>query len=196
VDQRRLVERARGGDHDAFAELARAAVVRLDQTARLILRDPERANWSPDGMRIVYWSWNPDADSLTARSRVVGADGTGDQPLPEAQGEVWNAQSLWSNDGARLFLLRGYTSEFADVRGFVLPADGSSVGIEVAPAGTLVTGCCAAWMWSPDDSQILGRLAGPDGSPLQQLIIDVATRQVRSAPWPSTSDPAWQRLAQ
>src|SRR5439155_8328760 len=36
-------ERARGGDHDAFAELARAAVVRLDQAARLILRDPELA---------------------------------------------------------------------------------------------------------------------------------------------------------
>jgi RNA polymerase sigma-70 factor (ECF subfamily) len=37
------VERAREGDHDAFAELARAAVVRLDQAARLILRDPELA---------------------------------------------------------------------------------------------------------------------------------------------------------
>jgi RNA polymerase sigma-70 factor (ECF subfamily) len=37
------VERAGKGDHDAFAELARAAVVRLDQAARLILRDPELA---------------------------------------------------------------------------------------------------------------------------------------------------------
>ncbi len=43
MDQRWLVERARGGDHDAFAELARAAVVRLDRAARLILRDPELA---------------------------------------------------------------------------------------------------------------------------------------------------------
>jgi RNA polymerase sigma-70 factor (ECF subfamily) len=43
VDQRGLVERAKRGDHDAFAELARAAVVRLDQAARLILRDPELA---------------------------------------------------------------------------------------------------------------------------------------------------------
>ena len=43
MDQRRLVEQARQGDHDAFAELARAAVVRLDQAARLILRDPELA---------------------------------------------------------------------------------------------------------------------------------------------------------
>ncbi len=43
MDQQRLVERARQGDHDAFAELARAAVVRLDHAARLILRDPELA---------------------------------------------------------------------------------------------------------------------------------------------------------
>jgi RNA polymerase sigma-70 factor (ECF subfamily) len=43
VDQRQLVERATQGDHDAFAELARAAVVRLDRAARLILRDPELA---------------------------------------------------------------------------------------------------------------------------------------------------------
>ena len=43
MDQRRLVEQAAKGDHDAFAELARGAVVRLDQVARLILRDPELA---------------------------------------------------------------------------------------------------------------------------------------------------------
>ena len=43
MDQRRLVEQAARGDHDAFAERARAAVVRLDQAARLILRDPELA---------------------------------------------------------------------------------------------------------------------------------------------------------
>ena len=43
VDQRALVERARRGDHDAFAELTRASVVALDRTARLIVRDPELA---------------------------------------------------------------------------------------------------------------------------------------------------------
>ena len=41
--QRDLVERARKGDHDAFAELAGAAISRLDATAWLILRDPEPA---------------------------------------------------------------------------------------------------------------------------------------------------------
>ena len=38
-----LVERAREGDHDAFAVLAGAAIARLDAAARLILRDPELA---------------------------------------------------------------------------------------------------------------------------------------------------------
>ena len=38
-----LVERARGGDRQAFAELIRGSGARLDATARLILRDPELA---------------------------------------------------------------------------------------------------------------------------------------------------------
>jgi RNA polymerase sigma-70 factor (ECF subfamily) len=41
--QRDLVERARKGDHDAFAVLAGATIGRLDAAARLILRDPDRA---------------------------------------------------------------------------------------------------------------------------------------------------------
>jgi RNA polymerase sigma-70 factor (ECF subfamily) len=55
VDQRRLVERAREGDHDAFAELARAAVVRLDGAARLILRDPELARDAVQDALIRAW---------------------------------------------------------------------------------------------------------------------------------------------
>ena len=43
MDQRDLVDRARNGDHDAFAVLAGAAIVRLDAAARLILRDRELA---------------------------------------------------------------------------------------------------------------------------------------------------------
>lgn len=41
--RRDLVERARRGDHDAFAVLAGATIGRLDAAARLILRDPDRA---------------------------------------------------------------------------------------------------------------------------------------------------------
>ena len=41
--QRELVERARRGDHDAFAVLAAAAISRLDGAARLILHDHDQA---------------------------------------------------------------------------------------------------------------------------------------------------------
>ena len=43
MDQRALVERARRGDHDAFARLVDPSLARLDAAARLILRDPELA---------------------------------------------------------------------------------------------------------------------------------------------------------
>ena len=43
MDQRRLVDLARQGDHDAFAELVRGSIARLDMAARLILRDGELA---------------------------------------------------------------------------------------------------------------------------------------------------------
>jgi RNA polymerase sigma factor (sigma-70 family) len=55
VDQRGLVERAGRGDHDAFTQLARGAVTRLDQAARLILRDPELARDAVQEALIRAW---------------------------------------------------------------------------------------------------------------------------------------------
>jgi RNA polymerase sigma-70 factor (ECF subfamily) len=49
------VERARGGDHDAFAVLARAAIARLDAAARLILRDRELARDAVQDAFIRAW---------------------------------------------------------------------------------------------------------------------------------------------
>jgi RNA polymerase sigma factor (sigma-70 family) len=55
VDQRRLVESAEQGDHDAFAVLARGALARLDAAARLILRDPELARDAVQEAMIKAW---------------------------------------------------------------------------------------------------------------------------------------------
>jgi len=41
--QRDLVERARGGDADAFTQLVKVSAPRLHGVANLILRDPDRA---------------------------------------------------------------------------------------------------------------------------------------------------------
>jgi RNA polymerase sigma-70 factor (ECF subfamily) len=55
VDQRSLVERAQRGDHDAFAELVREAIARLDAAARLILRDRELARDAVQDTLIAAW---------------------------------------------------------------------------------------------------------------------------------------------
>jgi RNA polymerase sigma-70 factor (ECF subfamily) len=53
--QLELVERARRGDHDAFAALAGAAIFRLDAAARLILRDPDQAKDAVQETLIRAW---------------------------------------------------------------------------------------------------------------------------------------------
>jgi RNA polymerase sigma-70 factor (ECF subfamily) len=53
--QREFVERARRGDHDAFAALAGAAISRLDSAAWLILRDPEQAKDAVQNALVRAW---------------------------------------------------------------------------------------------------------------------------------------------
>jgi RNA polymerase sigma-70 factor (ECF subfamily) len=53
--QRDLVERARRGDHDAFASLAGAAISRLDTTAWLMLRDIDRATDAVQNALVRAW---------------------------------------------------------------------------------------------------------------------------------------------
>src|SRR5262245_29295056 len=55
MDQRELVERARGGDHDAFALLAGVSVARLEAIARLILQDPDLARDAVQEAYIKAW---------------------------------------------------------------------------------------------------------------------------------------------
>ncbi len=57
--QRDLVVRAQGGDHNAFAELAGAAIDRLHGTARLVLRDPERAKDAVQEALVHAWRQLP-----------------------------------------------------------------------------------------------------------------------------------------
>jgi RNA polymerase sigma-70 factor (ECF subfamily) len=53
--QRDLVERARQGDHDAFAQLAGATSPRLDSAAWLILRDAEQAKDAVQNALVRAW---------------------------------------------------------------------------------------------------------------------------------------------
>ena len=53
--QQELVQRAQAGDHEAFTALVRGALVRLHGTARLILRDPDRAQDAVQDALIHAW---------------------------------------------------------------------------------------------------------------------------------------------
>jgi RNA polymerase sigma-70 factor (ECF subfamily) len=55
VDQRGLIERARQGDHDAFAQLVDSRLARLDAAARIILRDSELARDAVQEALIRAW---------------------------------------------------------------------------------------------------------------------------------------------
>lgn len=55
MDRRELIERAKRGDHDAFAELVDRALRRLDAAARLILRDPDLAQDAVQESLIRAW---------------------------------------------------------------------------------------------------------------------------------------------
>ena len=50
-----LVRRAQAGDHDAFAALAAGAISRLHRTARLILRDDDRAGDAVQDALLQAW---------------------------------------------------------------------------------------------------------------------------------------------
>ena len=53
--QRELVSRAQAGDHEAFGALVRAALPRLLGTARLILRDQDRAQDAVQEALVLAW---------------------------------------------------------------------------------------------------------------------------------------------
>lgn len=55
MDQRELIDRARRGDHDAFAELVDGSLRRLDAAARLILRDQDLAQDAVQESLIRAW---------------------------------------------------------------------------------------------------------------------------------------------
>lgn len=185
-----------GTNHGLFAvdvvSGARRTIVGLSS-----IYDLAGANWSPDGSKIAYWRWGGlgAGEGITAHARVISADGTGDMALLEPPGTVWSSGSDWSNDGTRLFVFRGFSPEFQDVRPAVVPADGSSIGIETDRKIPIVQECCPFAEWAPDDSTILVTPADSAGGPGQQLIIDPLTGETQVAPWDTTSDPAWQRQA-
>ncbi len=87
------------------------------------------AGWLPDLIRrVVRVTSN---DGLDVQTHIIAADGTGDRTLPIPKDAVWQAPGSWSNDGTRLFAIRGYTGDTGQARPVAVPVTGSGTGIEI-----------------------------------------------------------------
>jgi Tol biopolymer transport system component len=148
---------------------------------------------SPDGSRIAYSASTEDAQANTYRVHVVTSDGTGDQTLPMPPGATFEDKPVWSNDGTRLVVARGYAARNEEMVVAIVPADGSGTGIETERG---LTGCCDNELeWAPADTAVLFRPENRDGTFISQLLIDPATGATTPASWGATSLPTWQRRA-
>lgn len=160
--------------------------------------DIHGASWSPDGTHVAYGTYDPNADGISARTRVAAADGSGDVAVDTHPDSIADGGSAWSNDGTRLIINRFYPSTDAAevIRSVVVPIDRSGVGVEIGcPPGVTTSDCSANWTFSPDDSTLLGTLDAFTSGDMPQLLADPATGEVRSAPWTVGGRPVWQRLA-
>jgi hypothetical protein len=153
------------------------------------------ANWSPTGDMLIYCAFAPVGDGPRFRAHVVSADGTGSRLLNSGPGVAYDAaQSDWSNDGTRLVVVSGEAADGSDERVVIRPVAGDTPPVEMACEPTGDDKCADEWIWSPDDTMLLGVTTLDDGSTLYQLA-DPATGQVTPTAWTGTGSPTWQRSA-
>ena len=186
MDQRGLVERAMRGDHDAFAELARAAVVRLDQTARLILRDPELARDAVQEGLIRAWRDLPrlrDPDRFDAWLRRLVVNSCFDQtrrrkrrPI-EVELTVFHAPAVSDMSGALAdrdqvdAVLRHLDERTRAVvvlhyfLGMPLPEVAAAVGIPLGTAKSRLHRSIGVLRATIDGEAVADRQAVPEGRP-------------------------------
>jgi hypothetical protein len=147
--------------------------------------------WLPDGEHIIY--------SLFGDPYVVAADGSGAEAF-----DAWRDRiSPLSNDGTRIVV---------DVAEVDLPGDDfhqGSVVVSINGEGERIELTCGlgtniecawSWIWSPDDSMLIGTVPHWTSSdretalPDTYLQADPNTGQVTELDWVDVGTPAWQRV--
>ena len=192
-----------GGIHLVSSQGGEVRTVVPDERSRGIQRG--HPMWSPDGSHLMFGEWcdtdcttgEPFAPNTgnTVETYVVTADGKDARVLPSPEG-TWQAPESWSNDGTRVLVIRGSKVLGTDnPRPAVIPVDGSGQGIEIPYPSGMDTEPTTAWEWAPDDSLILGAPTSHGGVVVDQVILDPVNGTVRTAPWNTVSEAAWQRTA-
>jgi Tol biopolymer transport system component len=144
---------------------------------------PQDVAWLPDGEHIIY-----------DNNRIVAADGSGG-----GVGDGRDHISPVSNDGTRVVVdvaevdLPGDDSH---QRSVVVPIHGEGEPVQLACGLGTTIECASSWIWSPDDSILLGTVRHETSHTYLQA--DPDTGHVTELDWVDLDDfdtPAWQRVA-
>jgi len=142
-------------------------------------------------------AWLPDGEHIIYSGRIVAADGSGDRALDAAIPNV----SLLSNDGTRTVAERAMGDSRIDgdsgsLEIVSLNGDREPVALACGPGMKLE--CATDWIWSPDDSMLIGTV-GHESSSIGEvssyLLADPDTGRVTELDWDGGGKPAWQRVA-
>ena len=153
--------------------------------------------YSPDGTRIYYNRYTPEAETIQAW--IMNADGSGQHRFNSSGPSCcWREGGLTpSPDGQSVAMWRRPVSEDGLIttgNGLITlyPADGSGDGRVIGPEFTEP----AHWVWAPDSTSVLVKPDVADGGP---VLVNPDDGSVAPPPWSSTAEPSdwldWQRLA-
>jgi Tol biopolymer transport system component len=148
------------------------------------------ASWSPDGEQVLFHRFDRITEGIRKRAYIVGADGTGERRLLESTTPGYDGSEGWSNDGTRQVIGTGLPDGSQERIAILRVGDGSSVELQCGTNGPLP--CADSWLWSPDDTTLLGMRTEEDGT-VRHLLADPATGAVSTAPWVPGGGPSWQR---
>lgn len=155
-------------------------------------RDLTDVAWSPSGEHIIYGLW----DGRSNGAHVAAADGSGDRAL-DLPGE---RVSPWSNDGTRVVLFRGGEGA-ATAHPAVVTMSGTEDPVELACGPRSNVECAPSWIWSPDDSMLIGTSyhetssSGEDPLTATYVLAEADTGRVTDLGWEGDGPPSWQRVA-